>query len=70
MGNQLSWESSVLLAQLSADAIENIEVITVPTARYDAQGKGGIINVVTKRTEWKGFRSLEMHWQEGHPGAI
>jgi iron complex outermembrane receptor protein len=54
-GKPTQLESSVLLAQLSADAIENIEVITVPTARYDAQGKGGIINVVTKRTGVEGL---------------
>lgn len=54
-GKPTQLEPSVLLAQLSADAIENIEVITVPTARYDAQGKGGIINVVTKRTGVEGL---------------
>ncbi|NJN26232.1 MAG: TonB-dependent receptor [Cyclobacteriaceae bacterium] len=47
-GKPTQLEPSVFLAQLSADAIENIEVITVPTASYDAQGKGGIVNVITK----------------------
>ena len=56
-GKPTQLEPSVLLAQLSADAIENIEVITVPGARYDAQGKGGIINVVTKR---KGMDGLSL----------
>ena len=54
-GKPTQLEPSVLLAQLSADAIENIEVITVPTAKYDAQGTGGIINVVTKRTGIEGL---------------
>ena len=54
-GKPTQLEPSVLLAQLSADAIENIEVITVPTARYDAQGKGGIINIETKREGLEGL---------------
>lgn len=56
-GKPTQLEPSVLLAQLSADAIENIEVITVPTAKYDAQGKGGIINVITRQ---KGMEGLSM----------
>ena len=54
-GKPTQLESSVLLAQLSADAIEDVEVITVPTAKYDAQGKGGIINIETKRTGLEGL---------------
>lgn len=54
-GKPTQMEPSVLLASLSADDIENIEVITVPSARYDAQGKGGIINVVTKKTLMQGL---------------
>jgi len=46
-GKPTLTDPSVLLAQLSGETIENIEVITVPTAIYDAQGKGGIINITT-----------------------
>lgn len=41
-------DPNFILAQLSAASIENIEVITTPGATYDADGKSGIINVVTK----------------------
>lgn len=48
-GKPTQMEASVLLGQISANSIQNIDVITVPTARYDAQGKGGIINISTKK---------------------
>jgi len=48
-------EPSVLLAQLSAETIQNIEIITVPGARFDSQGKGGIININTKKAGLQGF---------------
>ena len=54
-GKPTQMEASVLLGQIAADAIENIDVITVPTARYDAQGKGGIINITTKKEGIEGL---------------
>lgn len=49
-GKPTQMEASVLLNQIAANSIENIEVITVPTARFDAQGKGGIVNITTKKS--------------------
>ena len=54
-GKPTQMEASVLLGQISANSIESIDVITVPTARYDAQGKGGIINISTKTTGQEGL---------------
>lgn len=36
------------IQQMPANTLERIEVITNPSARYSAQGTGGIINVVTR----------------------
>ena len=54
-GKPTQMEVSVLLGQISANSISNIEVITVSTARYDAQGKGGIINISTKKDGQEGL---------------
>lgn len=54
-GKPTQMEPSMLLAQISGDAIESIDVISVPTAKYDAQGKGGIINITTKTSGLQGL---------------
>lgn len=43
------------LDNIPASALERIEVITNPSARYDANASGGIINLVFKKQEQNGF---------------
>ncbi|MDO7854635.1 TonB-dependent receptor domain-containing protein [Hymenobacter convexus] len=38
-----------VLAQLAANQVERVEILTSPSARYDGDGKGGIINIITKQ---------------------
>jgi len=43
------------LKLLPADAVEKVEVITNPSARYDAEGSGGIINIVLRKGKAQGL---------------
>ena len=47
-GKPTQGDAHAILAQLPANALEKVEVITAPSAKYDPEGKGGIINIITK----------------------
>ena len=51
----LASEQGNALGTITADMIDKIEVITNPSAKYDAEGTSGIINIVIKKEERKGI---------------
>ncbi|MGY5353689.1 TonB-dependent receptor domain-containing protein [Wenyingzhuangia sp. IMCC45467] len=51
----LTESGSNALGTITAEMIESIEVITNPSAKYDAEGTAGILNIILKKEEKKGL---------------
>ena len=69
----LSGLSTEALQQLPAEAIEKVEVITNPSARYDAEGTAGILNIILKQSKTAGLNgsaSLNIGNPESYGGNL
>ena len=57
-GKPTVLEASEALQQIPASMIENIEIITNPSAKYDPEGTAGIINVIMKKEREPGLNGI------------
>ncbi|MEJ2544739.1 MAG: carboxypeptidase regulatory-like domain-containing protein [Calditrichaceae bacterium] len=57
-GKPTALKPNEVLKQMPAGRIDNIELITTPSAKYDAEGSAGIINIVTKKGLGPGISGL------------
>ncbi len=53
--NMISSNPSQVLKSMPANSVKDVEVITDPGAKYDAEGIGGIINIVTDKRVDDGY---------------
>ena len=67
-GKPVQTGIETILNQIPANAIENIEIITSPSAKYDPDGKSGIVNITTKKGYANGF-SVVANVQAGLPST-
>jgi iron complex outermembrane receptor protein len=54
-GRPVQSDPATILGQLPANAIASVEIITTPGAKYDPDGKAGIVNIRTKKGSSDGW---------------
>ena len=57
-GIPTAMDASDALALIPASTIKDIEIITNPSARFDAEGTSGVINIITKKNKLEGISCL------------
>ena len=67
----LADEQSNALGTITAEMIDRVEVITNPSAKYEAEGTSGIINIVIKKDEREGLNgSVSLNTGSPHNHSI
>lgn len=57
-GKPSPLSGSEALQQIPANLVDNVEIITNPSAKYDAEGTAGIMNIIMKKQKIKGINGV------------
>ncbi|MBL6591706.1 MAG: TonB-dependent receptor [Flavobacteriaceae bacterium] len=67
-GTPIQGPMSTILDQLPSNAVESIEFITAPSAKFDPDGKAGLINILTKKGAIQGAYG-QINLKSGFPSV-
>ncbi|MDX2285858.1 MAG: outer membrane beta-barrel protein [Bacteroidia bacterium] len=68
----LERNPEAFLRSLPAASVQRIEVITIPSARYEAEGLSGLVNIITLRQQNSGYQgswNANYRFPAGGPGS-
>lgn len=67
-GRPLQGNMTSLIEQLPANAVQSVELITAPSARYDPDGKSGLLNIITTKGNVEG-EYAQLNISSGFPSV-
>lgn len=67
--NAMSRNFSEVIKSMPANSIKRVEVITNPSMKYDAEGTGGVLNIITSKARFDGYNgSVNTSWNFAESG--